>query len=155
MQRFQRVIYSSTLTTDGDTKERLFFRTISCNLFVCDAMIVIYFSFSCQPPSKSITWKKKSKENTDNGPVPSATFRMRQGVHPLSRIHRTPTVVLNESRASMTSLLASSLESLAMEKKLIEESSEKTLLGKLYDDKEYLQFLAAAEGMNCRYLHAG
>ena len=40
-----------------------------------------------------------------------------------------------------------------MEKKLIEESSEKTLLGKLYDDKEYLQFLATAEGMN--YLNAG
>ena len=119
----------------------------------CDAMIVIYFSFSFQPPSKSFTWKKKSKENTGNSSVPSATFRMRQGVHPLSRIHRTPTVVLNESRASMTSLLASSLESLAMEKKLIEESSEKTLLGKLYDDKEYLQFLAAAEGMN--YLQAG
>ena len=76
---------------------------------------------------------------------------MRQNVHPLAKIHRTPTVVLNESRASMNSFLASSLESLATENKLVEETTEKELLGKLYDDKEYLQFLAATEGTSKVY----
>ena len=102
-------------------------------------------SFLFQPPQKSFTWKKP-KEKSNASSVPSATFRMRQNVHPLAKIHRTPTVVLNESRASMNIFLASSLESLATENKLVEETTEKELLGKLYDDKEYLQFLAATEG---------
>ena len=45
----------------------------------------------------------------------------------------------------MNGLLAGSLESLAYEDKLIDETTEKDTLGKMYDDKEYLEFLLGHE----------
>ena len=111
------------------------------------ASLIDTICFTSKPQTRSFTWKKKSKDKPANSSLPSATFRTRQGVHPLSRIHRTPTVVMNESRAStMNSFLASSLESLIVEDKIVKETDEKDLLGKLHEDKEYLKFLVAKEG---------
>jgi len=81
--------------------------------------------------------------------VPSANFRSRILHGPLARIHREPSVHLSELHSNpgtMHSLLAGSLESLNYENKLIEETDERQILGKLYDDKEYLEHILGTEG---------
>ncbi|KAL4228854.1 hypothetical protein ACF0H5_011894 [Mactra antiquata] len=97
------------------------------------------------PPPKQFQWKTKPKEKISKSMVPSANFRSRL-VHPLTNFHKKPAVLLSESRAtSMNSLLAGSLESLAYEDKLIEETTEKSILGEMFDDKQYLEFLLGHE----------
>lgn len=100
-----------------------------------------------QPPQKQFEWKNKPNEKVKKSLVPSANFRSRL-VHPLTHINKKPAVLLSESRATSLDgpFLAGSLESLAYEDKLIEETSEKDILGKMHDDKEYLEFLLGYEG---------
>lgn len=107
---------------------------------------ITYFTASHKlPPPKHFHWKNKPNEKVKKSLVPSANFRSRL-VHPLANVHRKPEVKLNESRATMNSILSGSLQSLAYEDKLIAETTEKDILGKMFDDKEYLEFLLNHEG---------
>lgn len=109
-------------------------------------------TFIYQPPPKQFEWKNKPKEKVKRSMLPSANFRSRL-VHPLTNLHKKPAVMLSESRAtSLNSLLSDSLESLAYQDKLIEETNEKELLGEMYEDKQYLQFLLGYEGM-CNFVY--
>ncbi|XP_045209893.2 outer dynein arm-docking complex subunit 4-like isoform X2 [Mercenaria mercenaria] len=107
---------------------------------------ITYFTAAHKPPpQKQFEWRNKPKEKIKKSMVPSANFRSRL-VHPLTNFHRKPAVLLSESRATtLNSLLAGSLESLDYEDKLIQETTEKDILGKMYDDKEYLEFLLGHE----------
>ncbi|XP_060581205.1 outer dynein arm-docking complex subunit 4-like [Ruditapes philippinarum] len=107
---------------------------------------ITYFTASHKPPPpKQFEWKSKPKDIVKKSMLPSANFRSRL-VHPLTNVHRKPEVLLTESRATtLNGLLAGSLESLAFEDKLIDETTEKDKLGKMYDDKEYLEFLLGHE----------
>ncbi|XP_052805765.1 outer dynein arm-docking complex subunit 4-like isoform X2 [Mya arenaria] len=112
---------------------------------------ITYFTPSHKlTPKKQFTWKQKPAETGSQSVVPSANFRSRVAHGPLTRIHREPSVHLLESRAtgaSMNSLLADSLEALNYENKLIAETSEKQILGKMYHDKEYLEHILGTEHM--------
>ncbi|KAH3877938.1 outer dynein arm-docking complex subunit 4-like isoform X2 [Dreissena polymorpha] len=107
-----------------------------------------YFTQSHKlPPKKEFKWKSKPAEKVNKSLIPSANFRSRL-VHPLAKVHREPTVHLSESRATVTSmhtLMAESLEALDYEGKLIDETTERELLGKMYEDKQYLQHVLESE----------
>lgn len=109
---------------------------------------ITYFTAAHKPPpQKQFEWKSKPKEKVKKSLVPSANFRSRL-VHPLTNINKKPAVLLSESRAtSLNGFLSGSLESLAYEDKLIEETTERDILGKMYDDKEYLEFLLGYESV--------
>lgn len=106
---------------------------------------ITYFTASHKLPTpKQFQWKNKPNERVKKALVPSANFRSRL-VHPLASVHRKPEVQLTESRATTHSFLSGSLESLQYEQRLIEETTEKDILGKMYDDKEYLEYLLGHE----------
>lgn len=106
--------------------------------------ISIFTKLHKPPPPKTFRWKNKPKEPDGRSVVPSASFKSRL-IHPLVKIERTPSIHLNESRASTNSFLAGSLHSLAYEDMLIKDTSERDVLGNMYSDKEYLQFLVGFE----------
>ncbi|KAK3577965.1 hypothetical protein CHS0354_020804 [Potamilus streckersoni] len=96
---------------------------------------------------KSFTYDKKPRTETGRALVPSAGFKQRLK-NPLVKVHRLPSISLATSRATFKrNLPTESLESFVFNDKPTSHAriTDKKTLGKLYLDKQYLEFLVGSE----------
>ncbi|KAL3836010.1 hypothetical protein ACJMK2_021465 [Sinanodonta woodiana] len=99
---------------------------------------------------KQITYDTEPVTETGLAMVPSAGFRHRLK-NPLVKVHRLPAISLSTSHSTFQrSLRTESLESFVYNDKLasLAKITDKKTLGKLYLDKQYLEFLVGIEELS-------